>query len=236
MVRLVRPASGQAEDPSGPVGPAQRLATHDARLPSWPGALGSSTKRPKIRMQSLPSPAVRSLRSQLGIAACGASPPPALSGKEPVAPTPPRSLNPGLAWCPRADPLPPSPADGILGLWHRRNRLTAPSSGIKTRPAERPPPGRSAGLTGGVQIRRIWAVEMCAKPGDKAGCRWTRRRCGERPPRVGGRYDRRKSFGPRGGGWLPGGHSRQGWTRVGLLPERARRGLLLPCRASRFGT
>ena len=81
------------------------------------------------------------------------------SGKEAVAPRPPRPLNLDFAWRPRENPLPPSPAGGILWLWQRRNGLIAPSGRIKARPPERPPPGAAVSLTGGVQIRRIWTVE-----------------------------------------------------------------------------
>lgn len=54
MARSVRPSVGASRQNPWPYRPLARLAPH-ARFPSWPGALGSSTKRPKIRLQSLPS-------------------------------------------------------------------------------------------------------------------------------------------------------------------------------------
>jgi hypothetical protein len=54
MARSARPSVGASRHNPWPLRSLARLAPH-ARFPSWPGAPDSSTKRPKIRLQSLPS-------------------------------------------------------------------------------------------------------------------------------------------------------------------------------------
>jgi hypothetical protein len=144
MARSVRPSVGNKPIP--PVAPSEAVVPDWlalARLPSWPGAAGSSTSRPKIRLQSHH----RALR----IRSAGSRAP------EPVLPLAPSRLPPSND-CRTAgrrtvcQGFPPAASPALTARRRPRCRRVVPRGGAahlrKEQGTARPPPL----LTGGVQI------------------------------------------------------------------------------------
>ena len=142
MARPVRPASGTSRRSFWPSEAGLAIGSHDARLPSWPGALGSSTPRPKIRVQSLRShPALHALQQDAAPVACGVSPRPPFRVRRPAFHSAAAAILEPRLDLPAKDCLRHPPADGFLRLrtpprpfhFHRE-------PGAKARPTSKPPP------------------------------------------------------------------------------------------------